>query len=161
MANKMKVCEYLNKLFTRKKFNKIEIDESNDWNYWSALGVDILDDINVFRDLYLLKEFIPNSGLTITATARALYYKEHLEDNPNYYIKDHQGFTTVFNKVTELGFTSVGECIGYGYTSALGAVKAWVNSPAHNKILMKDYIYIGVGVVEHNGRNIIILLVSK
>jgi uncharacterized protein YkwD len=49
-------------------------------------------------------------------------------------------------------YHAAGENIAAGQKSAAEVVKDWMNSPGHKANILGDYKYIGVGVVEKNGR---------
>ncbi|NLZ45437.1 MAG: hypothetical protein GX896_01970 [Clostridiales bacterium] len=59
---------------------------------------------------------------------------------------------TIFDELN-IEYNTIGENIASGYSTAKDVMEAWMNSQGHKEnILNSKYEYIGVGVVEKNGR---------
>lgn len=74
------------------------------------------------------------------------------DGHTNYMIEagapSHDNFPERAQKLmNEAGAKTVGENVGYGYSTAEGVVKAWLNSDGHRKILENpDYTHFGISM---------------
>jgi hypothetical protein len=70
-------------------------------------------------------------------------------------VVNHDNFNLRYNAlVQEIGAKSVSENIGYGYGTAGGVVKAWIDSEGHRKNIEGDFTHFGISVEKDaSGKN--------
>lgn len=109
-----------------------------------ALERQILDITNIYRknhDVGMLKR---DYQLQVVA-------REHSKEMAlqNYFSQDSPTSGTLANrlKLAEIDVKKAGENIALNYTDAIEAVHGWLNSPAHQEVLLdKNFTHIGTGV---------------
>jgi uncharacterized protein YkwD len=110
--------------------------------------VRVVNFVNIERQKNGLPELKMFPRLSKVAHIRAQevsQYRSHTRPN------GEQCFT-IFDEYG-LRYESLGENFAYGYTDPEAVVKAWMDSKVHrDNILNPNYDYLGVGVVEVNGR---------
>ncbi len=88
-------------------------------------------------------------GLNALEVINHISYKS---EQHNYYMIDnnlvnHDNFQQRSDNLKQvLGAIKVGENIAYNYSTADGAVSAWLNSPTHRANIEGDYTHIGISV---------------
>ncbi len=109
-----------------------------DWSF------DILDRMNALRARYGISPLTMDETLLECAMIRA----NELSSNYGHTRPNGRQWYTVYPGT----YRSMGENIGYGYTSAQNAHEMWANSRDHREnILNPDYTCCGVGMVEIGG----------
>lgn len=62
----------------------------------------------------------------------------------------HLGFVSMAEQLEKHGFTNVAEILSGKHNSINAIFNHYMKSDAHKKILLGDYDYIGIGIVDHN-----------
>ncbi len=62
----------------------------------------------------------------------------------------HDNFNIRSAALKDSGAHTVAENVAFGYDSADAVVNAWLNSPAHRKIIEGAYSYSGFGVIQNS-----------
>ena len=124
------------------KFNETEVK-------YSEIELEILDLVNDYR---VSKNLVPLEKMSVISTVA--------ESHTTYMAEigkvSHDNFSERHQKLVEnANAKTVGENVGYGFNSAEGVVKAWINSDAHRAIIEKeDYSHFGISTRQNSeGRN--------
>lgn len=122
------------KLQTKTKYEPTDAVMTDD-------ETDLFDIINRYRNDYNLSQL--KSDLTTK-----FFADEHTVDMVNLNKLSHDGFTNRFDDLMKIGGVTVGECVGYGYTSMNGFMNGYILSPTHKEQLDKpNYTHVGVSVM--------------
>ncbi|HKJ06525.1 MAG TPA: CAP domain-containing protein [Flavobacteriaceae bacterium] len=116
---------------------------------YSPIETEILELINIHRETIGLNKL---STLNIVSQVA--------EDHTEYMVETGNVNHDNFQKRVQLlkqnaSAKTVGENVAYGFASASGVVKGWLNSPEHKKIIENpDYTHFGISTECNNdGRN--------
>lgn len=133
---------YMMIIFKARKKTLNEEYSYEDMPYDTSGDVDDLHlALNEIREEYRLQPLFLDFKLTRTANTRC---EEMIEEEE----LSHKLAANDFADMIALGLDSVGENIGYGYSTIPAVVKAWMNSPAHKKNLLNpSWRYVGIGIV--------------
>ncbi|HET7630357.1 MAG TPA: CAP domain-containing protein, partial [Candidatus Saccharimonadales bacterium] len=104
---------------------------------------DLLDDTNHQRKLAQLPTLTENAKLDASAQAKAEAMVKQ-----DYWAHVAPDGTQPWQYFTKAGYnyTKAGENLAYGFTTADGTVKAWMDSPTHRANLLGDYQDVGFGI---------------
>ena len=101
--------------------------------------------------LYYVNEYRSNQGLESIVMDRT-YASAYAVEHTKYMIQQnrisHDGFTDRAQGLSNHGAQSVGENVGFGYSSAQELVNAWINSPSHRDVLEGNYTHSGIGALQ-------------
>ena len=125
-----------------EKFNDTEVD-------YSEIELEILDLVNEYRVSKSLAPLDKMNFISTVAESHTTYMAEIGKVN-------HDNFTDRHQKlVKNADAKTVGENVGYGFNSAEGVVRAWLNSDTHRAIIeKKHYTHFGISTRQNNeGRN--------
>ena len=126
--------ECIKRLF-RKKVDRSDYRPQLNYDGWQHNEVVVVALINRYRLDKGLNRFQPELLLHDLATNRARKLTE----------QSHNGVGTYFSDMTYNNFTRLREILGFGYTKPESVVEAWKLSEGHNRALLADVRYIGVG----------------
>ncbi|WPY99947.1 CAP domain-containing protein [Christiangramia sp. OXR-203] len=107
---------------------------------YSALEVEILEDLNIYRKANGLSELQPLAEGSIES-----------EDH-NYYMIDagavsHDNFSDRASYLMNaVGASKVGENVGYGYRTSEAVINAWLKSRGHKDNIEGNYTHFGISV---------------
>ncbi|WP_158541009.1 CAP domain-containing protein [Sporosarcina sp. BI001-red] len=109
-----------------------------------ALERQILDITNIYRTNHEVGKLKRDYQLQLVA-------REHSKEMAlqNYFSQDSPTSGTLANRLDVAGINvkKAGENIALNYTDAIEAVHGWLNSPAHQEVLLdKNFTHIGTGV---------------
>lgn len=113
----------------------------NDYNY-NAVETDLANQINEYR---------LSVGLNALQTINHISYKseEHNEYMIANNVVNHDYFEERSHNIIQvLGAVKVNENIAYNYTTAAGALHAWLESPGHKANIEGDFTHFGISVTE-------------
>lgn len=79
------------------------------------------------------------------ATAYAVLHTEYMMQAEGL---SHDNYATRSQALIQNGANKVGEVVALGYTSAENVVNAWLNSPAHKRVIEGDYSHAGFGIMQ-------------
>lgn len=115
---------------------------------YSEIENEILIAVNNYRKTKGLSQLKKVDDITVQAEDHTFYM---VEKN----VVNHDNFISRYNTlVQEIGAKSVSENIGYGYGTAGGVVKAWIESEGHRKNIEGDFTHFGISVEkDSSGRN--------
>jgi len=123
-------------------FNETEVN-------YSEIELEIFGLVNDYR---VSKNLTPLAKMNVISTVA--------ESHTTYMAKigkvNHDNFSERHQKlVKNADAKTVGENVGYGFNSAEGVVKAWLNSDAHRAIIEKEhYTHFGISTRQNSeGRN--------
>jgi len=124
------------------KSNEVEVN-------YSVIELEILALVNDYR---ASKNLVPLERMNVISTvaeSHTNYMAERGEVNHDNFSERHEKL------VINADAKTVGENVGYGFKSAKGVVKAWLNSNAHRAIIEKsDYTHFGISTRQNDeGRN--------
>ena len=107
---------------------------------YSAMEIEILEDLNIYRKGNGLPELKPMLEGSIES-----------EDH-NFYMIDagtvsHDNFSSRASYLmTEAGAKKVAENVGYGYRTADAVINAWLKSKGHKENIEGDFTHFGISV---------------
>ena len=108
----------------------------------NAIEVEAMDLINEYRISIGLNALKRVSLISLKSQIHNFYM---IENN----VISHDGFVSRSNELSvALGATNIGENIAYNFNSPVGALAAWIASPAHKENLEGDYTHFGISVTE-------------
>jgi len=123
-------------------FNETEVN-------YSEIELEIFGLVNDYR---VSKNLTPLAKMNVISTVA--------ESHTTYMAKigkvNHDNFSERHQKLVQnADAKTVGENVGYGFNSAEGVVKAWLNSDAHRAIIEKEhYTHFGISTRQNSeGRN--------
>lgn len=125
-----------------EKFNDTEVK-------YSEIELEILGLVNDYRVSKNLMPLDKMGVISTVAESHTTYMAEIGEVNHDNFSKRHQKLVEKANAKT------VGENVGYGFSSAEGVVNAWLRSDAHRAIIEKDrFTHFGISTKQNiEGRN--------
>ena len=127
-------------------YNQV-VTEKAEYNY-SALEVEILEDLNIYRKALGLSELKPLAELSVES-----------EDHNDYMIDagkvSHDNFSQRASYlINEVGAESVSENVAFGYHTADAVVNAWLKSKGHRENIEGAHTHFGISVREDaDGKN--------
>ena len=99
---------------------------------------ELLNIINTHRKQLGLNQLVPEEKLTEEAENHCSYMVEHKKAS-------HDNFSDRAGNLQELGFSSIFEVVGYGYSTNSSLFRAYLNSNSHKKALEnKNITYVGI-----------------
>jgi len=118
----------------------LNLAQETDW----ILADEILFLINRHRD-----------SLGLSAISRDQQYASaYAVDHTKYMIEknqiNHDNFSFRSAALKDNGANTVAENVAFGYSSAEDVVRAWLNSPAHRRIIEGSYTHSGFGVISND-----------
>jgi len=125
-----------------EKFNETEVN-------YSEIELEIFDLVNDYRVSKNLTTLEKMNVISTVAESHTSYMAKIGEVN-------HDNFSERYQKlVKDAAAKTVGENVGYGFNSAEGVVKSWLNSDPHRAIIEKEhYTHFGISTRQNSeGRN--------
>ena len=123
------------------------VAERTEYNY-NAIEVEILDEINLYRNAIGLEKLKPLAKLSIES-----------EGHNDYMIEEgtvsHDNFSLRASRLmNDSGAKAVAENVGYGYRTSNAVVNAWLKSKGHRENIEGKYSHFGISVrQDENGKN--------
>jgi len=123
-----------------KEDDEIYIEKSNETNIeYSKIELGILDRVNNHRTSIGLNSLEKMDIISTVAKSHTDYMVETGRLSLENFSNRHDKLLANTNA------KSVGENVGYGYSTAKEVLKAWLNSDIHNKVIEKsEYTHIGI-----------------
>lgn len=122
-----------------------ELDYSIDLNLANETDWAMANEI-----LELVNDYRASQGLAAIKRDQQ-HASAHAVDHTFYMIEkeriSHDNFGIRSTALKNQGAASVGENVGYGYTTAAALVNAWINSPSHKSVMEGNYTHSGFGVI--------------
>lgn len=119
-----------------------------DYVAYSNIELEILNRVNVHRKSIGLSELKRVDGITFQASDHNTYMIGQKKVSHDNFQKRY------FALVNDIGAKAVSENVGYGYITAEGVVKAWLDSEGHRKNIEGNYTHFGISVAQdEDGRN--------
>ena len=121
--------------------------EKAEYDY-SAIEVEIIEDLNIYRRALGLRELKPMAELSITG-----------EDHNEYMIEEgkvsHDNFSQRASELmNKVGAKAVSENVAYGYHTADAVVDAWLKSKSHRENIESNHTHLGISVrKDADGKN--------
>jgi len=121
-----------------KEDDEIYIEKSNETNIeYSKIELGILDRVNNHRTSIGLNSLEKMDIISTVAKSHTDYMVETGR-------LSHENFSNRHDKLVA-NAKSVGENVGYGYSTAKEVLKAWLNSDIHKKVIEKSgYTHFGI-----------------
>ena len=116
---------------------------------YDMMELEILDLVNEHRASIGLNSLTKMNIISTVAKSHSDYMAETGTVS-------HENFSErSLSLITNANAKSVGENVGFGYATAKGAVKAWLNSDGHRKIIENaKYTHFGISIQQsEKGRN--------
>ena len=116
---------------------------------YTDLEIEILDQINFYRDSIGLKELEELNVISAVALSHSKYMAQLGKIS-------HDNFENRSNQlIVNANAKYVGENVGYGYTSAKGVVDAWIKSDKHRAVIESSaFTHFGISTEKnYKGRN--------
>ena len=120
---------------------------------YSSLELEIFDLVNLYRI---------SNGRNQLETLDQISLQANLHTEHMITAKEvcHHNFGERYKSLSErVGARSMGENVGYGYSSAGALVKAWIKSEGHREILEGSHNYFGVSAREGEERKVYVTLI--
>ena len=116
-----------------------QLEEVKDYNY-TPKEIEFSHLINHLRDSIGLDTLILNNHISFKSEQHNFYMisKNIISHDNNY-----QRFENI---IEVLNCTKVGEVLAYNYQTNHNVLIAWINSPAHDTILVADFKRIGISI---------------
>jgi uncharacterized protein YkwD len=134
---------YITHLKSKKSEEKININYVPVESNLTEIEINMFNLINTYR---------ASKSLTVLKTdelARGLCY-DHCNNMINTNSVNHNGFVDRSKVLTNNGSISVGENVGYGFSTANGFVVGYLKSPTHKAILEGNtFTHVGIGCVKN------------
>lgn len=120
---------------------------------WSTEEHELSDLVNIYRLEMGKSDVLPEKLHCEIARKRNI-------ENFDRETISHAGFFKTAEELIKTGMT-VGEALGYKYYNVYSALNAFKASESHNRLLLGDWDYIGVGVNKKDGDNYYCLIFSR
>lgn len=120
-----------------EKFNETEVN-------YSEIELEIFGLVNDYRVSKNLTQLAKMNVISTVAESHTTYMAKIGKVNHDNFSERHQIL------VENADAKTVGENVGYGFNSAEGVVKAWLNSDAHRAIIEKEhYTHFGISTKQN------------
>ncbi|MUP45490.1 CAP domain-containing protein [Gramella sp. BOM4] len=127
-------------------YNQV-VTEKAEYDY-SAIEVEIIEDLNIYRKAIGLQELKPLAELSVESEGHNEYMIEQGKVSHDNF---PQRASTIMNKV---GAKSVSENVAFGYFTADDVVDAWLKSKSHRENIESNHTHVGISVrQDENGKN--------
>ncbi len=123
------------------------VAERTEYSY-NSIEVEILDEINLYRETIGLEALKPMAKLSIESEGHNEYM---IEEG----VVSHDNFSLRASKLMNgAGAKAVAENVGYGYRTSTAVVNAWLKSKGHRENIEGKYTHFGISVrQDENGKN--------
>ena len=123
------------------------VTEKVDYQY-NTVEVEILDEINLYREALGLSNLRPLAELSIESEGHNEYM---IEEG----VVSHDNFSQRASALmNEVGAKAVAENVGYGYRTSQAVVNAWLKSKGHRENIEGGFTHFGISVrQDENGKN--------
>lgn len=157
---KMSICAFFKKIFTKSNKNKIIFVPKYTWEIWKPDCNQLALAINKYRTENNREPYILSDSLQYLAQERTKYNVEINLIQLN--TISHSGISTVIVKARKYGLKEIGENLGYGYKYYQGFFYNWANSLRHDSLLLSnEHKYMGIGrSTDSKGRKVMCLIVG-
>ena len=147
------ICRWFRKLFKNKQPRRVaNYDNSLEWDQFE---LEVLDALNDYRVKHGQTVLVGSRDLQRMADRRADECKRDGKIS-------HDGYNRVAQLLAPLGILGLRENLAYGYEYSEQVIKAWSNSPSHNRsMLMHNSKYAGIGHTRNGKRSYICLLLAR
>jgi uncharacterized protein YkwD len=146
-------------LTTKKKVNNREL-----FNKYEPTQFNLNENQLVF--LNLLIEYRKDNKLSTDIFVDLLMSEKATEfiESKTHLSKEefsHKGNHIIFDKLKEFGFFGSSDILSRSHNSVSSLFNNYVRSKSHNNILLSNYKYIGIGIVNYNNRYYSCILFSN
>ena len=143
-----KIWSFIKNLFknkkkvTTKKVVYIPIDNIENW---CPTEQEILSLINAYRKENKLIKLQPSKDIHWQARLRTIDLEKQVKATGTI---SHNGYSKAYYALKGLGYQNPTEVLGHAYSSPISITNAWKRSAGHNKALLGDFNYMGIGYLE-------------
>lgn len=128
---------------------------------WSFLSNGLYIEVNKYRIDNNKAIFIGSDKLAELAIERCVHNIERHKFNSHSEPIEQKGLNIIKAKAYKLGIKKIEECLVYNLTTPVNCLSVWIHNNIDNSLL-KNYKWMGVGVMEDTKNNITIcLLLAK